>query len=299
ASDQDWSKLDLKDMLEKKGRGYAGYHRLDIAAVTDDLAQFVSRVTNIDDESDYFLAIRSLIRAWRDQEYVEYRSKPDDKTMNEFLWGFNLAYPLRRINFLRAKIDQLHDLDEQAQKVLAMRSPGFWPEGAALSEEEKAEFRQELLAIKTTINDVYDMLRRQVRRLRSSSDKTNPMAEAIKNLAIRPQHLDYILDRSDLTDEMQTLAGLYGETSRGVRDPDEFEDECVKRARFLMAQKPEIASGINGLGDKLSAEIKAIRATADERCRTVLERPVALADRHEGGAKPPSAASMQARTSVE
>lgn len=299
ASDEAWSRLDLKDMLANKGLGYTGYHRLDIAAVTDDLAQFVARVTSIDDQSDYFLAIRSLIRAWREQTYVEYRTKPNDKTMNEFLWSFNLSYPLRRINFLRAKIDQLHDLDEQSQKVLALRSPGFWPEGTSLSDAQKAEFRKELLVIKTTINDVYDMLRRQVRRLRSSSDKTNPIAEAIKGLAIRPQHLDYILDRTDLTDEMQTLAQLYRETSATDRDPDEFEDECVKRAEFLMTQKREIATGIDELGEKLSAEIKNIRLEADQRCREVLGHEGASANKHENRTKHHPTATTHARTCVE
>jgi patatin-related protein len=65
-TDGDWSMLYLDDMIKRKGRGYAAYHRLEIASVTDDLARIVTRGAGLDDDSDYFAVNRSLTRAWRD-----------------------------------------------------------------------------------------------------------------------------------------------------------------------------------------------------------------------------------------
>src|SRR5262249_30085303 len=71
-TDEDWANLDLAAMTKRKGRGYAGYHRLEIASVTDGLAELVTRVARFDEESDYFLAVRYLVRAWRDRNYGQY-----------------------------------------------------------------------------------------------------------------------------------------------------------------------------------------------------------------------------------
>src|SRR5262249_986876 len=120
-SDDDWSNLYLDDMIKRKGRGYAAYHRLEIAAVTDDLARVVTRGAGLSDESDYFAINRSLTRGWRGLRYVDHREDAATEAgtpaimsrhpVNQFLTEFNLAYPIRRISFLRNRIEYLLCLD--------------------------------------------------------------------------------------------------------------------------------------------------------------------------------------------
>ena len=149
--DDQWSKLYLDDLIKLKGRGYAAYHRLEIAAVTDDLARAVTRGAGLSEESDYFAVIRSLARAWRGLRYVDHR---DDVTteigapavprypINQFLTEFNLAYPIRRIAFLRNRIEFLLCLNEKKLKATYK-----WAEGFELTPDRVREFRSELRRI--------------------------------------------------------------------------------------------------------------------------------------------------------
>src|SRR6185369_472065 len=106
-TDDEWSQMALADVVAKKGIGYVAYHRLDISSVSDDLAKLVTRVAGFDEESDHFMIIRSLIGEWRAKTYIEHGTgKP---SLNQFLFEYNLAYPMRRINFLRTKISELAD----------------------------------------------------------------------------------------------------------------------------------------------------------------------------------------------
>ena len=166
--DDEWSKLDLSDMVKRKGQSYVAYHRLEIAETTDLLAKLLARIGGLNDESDYFLIVRGLVRAWRDSFYVEYREDdPAKPTLNSFLVSFGLSYPIRRINFLRAKVDKLYSLDDDAHKILASHFKGFWDEGAELSDEQRRSFRAALLRIKPKLNEIYISLRRAGRLLRS------------------------------------------------------------------------------------------------------------------------------------
>ena len=103
--DEEWSKWDMAKVVEQKGIGYIAYHRLDISSVSDDLARLVTRVAGFDEESDHFTVIRSLVGEWRSKSY----EGKDQPTLNQFLFEFNLSYPMRRINFLRTKISELAD----------------------------------------------------------------------------------------------------------------------------------------------------------------------------------------------
>src|SRR6185503_11568768 len=79
---------------------------------------------------------------WRDRTYV--RGK---KTfLNQFLFEFNLAYPMRRINFLRTKISDLASSHEYRDDALA---------------------QAKLLEIKKELNKAYKDLRKTARLLRS------------------------------------------------------------------------------------------------------------------------------------
>ena len=143
-TDDEWSQLDLADVVEKKGISYVAYHRLDISSVSDELARLVTRVAGFDEESDHFMIIRSLVGGWRAKSYREHgEGKP---SLNQFLFEFNLNYPMRRINFLRTKISELAENDEY---------------------RDKPEAKANLLAIKRELNQAYKDLRNTARQLRS------------------------------------------------------------------------------------------------------------------------------------
>lgn len=83
----------LGEEVYARGPGYAGYHRLKIRAVTDELA----RVACLP---------RQVVEEWRAKNYRE-----DDPAHSEstFLLHFDLGYRRRRLKFLIARLDQAQD----------------------------------------------------------------------------------------------------------------------------------------------------------------------------------------------
>jgi patatin-related protein len=179
-SDEKWSKLDLADMIKKKGAHYSAYQRLDVSSLTDYLANALCKAIGFREQSAFFQVFRELIRAWRDKKYKEYREDgyPDVPTRNEFLYNFNLPYHLRREAFVQQKIDAffagIPSLNKSAQSVLdryngrrrffqASHSKPYEPPERVLSSEEVLENIHEihdaLLKIKKTFHEVYNSLR--------------------------------------------------------------------------------------------------------------------------------------------
>jgi patatin-related protein len=105
------------ELTDYFGVGYGGYQRLRVAATTDDLADIVARVARFEADSDEFLAIREIIRDWRDRRF-----SPDGggerETYNAFLFRFDLPWRLRRLDFVLTRIDRLHCLDDGARVTL-------------------------------------------------------------------------------------------------------------------------------------------------------------------------------------
>ena len=271
-SDEDWGKLDLAEVIGAKGPGYVAYQRLEIASVTDDLAKLVTRVAGFDDESDYFLIIRSLVRAWRRRNYVEYgKGQP---SLNLFLFEFNLAYPMRRINFLRTKITELSDSETY---------------------RGNPDAQDELLEIKSKLNKEYKNLRHTVRLLRSRqvpaepgspspSSPPSPAFEAIKNLKIEivaetlkqlPEAARLKLEeavRLKQKDPAESVLEYFlGNRLNGARSSgDHIEDECNNRAETFLDNNPAIAALFKPIEEALKGFIGPARETADQNCRFAL-----------------------------
>jgi patatin-related protein len=275
--DDEWSRLDLADMVKRKGQSYVAYHRLEIAETTDLLAQLLARIGGLNDESDYFLIVRGLVRAWRDSFYVEYRGDdPAKPTMNSFLVSFGLSYPIRRINFLRAKVDKLYSLDDEAHKIVAGHFKGFWDEEASLSPEQRRLFRAALLRIKPNLNEIYISLRRAGRLLRSRpsteqlagsanepAKQENPVRDKIVVLfqAIRAAAASDVAAKAAATNEPRKdsptplfdyFLGGDGESatqlSRNQRQrlsESRLEEECTVRAKALIRDHPELRGMID------------------------------------------------------
>jgi patatin-related protein len=270
-TDDEWSKLDLAEVVRKKGIGYVAYHRLDISSVSDDLAKLVTRVAGFDEESDHFMIIRSLVGEWRAQTYLEHGAgKP---SLNQFLFEFNLAYPMRRINFLRTKISELAD-----------------------RYRDKPEAQARLLAIKKELNQAYKDLRSTARQLRSRQQPAkegtasaefvpSPAYEAIQalkqKLAVETSNRLHEGVRSKTKDPViEYFLGVHSNGGAGGN----IKDQCDARARDLLKDNVLLAL-FNPIADALKAQIGPAKKKADEMCRNALD----LKDKvSEDQSKPPT-----------
>jgi hypothetical protein len=84
--------------------------------VTDQFATIFSRELRIDEDSILFVALRSLIRAWRERCYdIDPRQATptpatDGSALSNFLTRFDLPYRIRRLRFVLRKLDTLYGL---------------------------------------------------------------------------------------------------------------------------------------------------------------------------------------------
>ena len=136
----DFGTLDLEAMIGLYGVAYGGYHRLKVAALTDELAGLLTRISQYDDRSDEFYAIRYLVRAWRGMHFADYKSRVAGhttytgsapvqvETENEFLARYDLPYRLRRLEFVLSKIDQLSCIDHTTEELFNQRKAGDMPQ---------------------------------------------------------------------------------------------------------------------------------------------------------------------------
>ena len=109
---QDWSSLDLGEMIDYYGLAFLPYHRLRISAVTDDIAEHLAVRWEVDRGSDRFYALKAMARVWRETRYYEDKEKPcgRDASVNKFLDDYDLKYRIRRTGFLLRKVHQLRTL---------------------------------------------------------------------------------------------------------------------------------------------------------------------------------------------
>jgi len=265
-------------MVEKFGVYYLPYRRLRIAAVTDALAYLVSRILDIEEDSAGFFAVRVLIRAWREQMYPDYhRDKPEPNgdtpaparektpeelleeeeskyTANQLLLHYDFAYWLRRLNFIRRKVDVLYKLrkfqptertnsddpavlSEEEKAINQLKKIGNNEfDYLALSDEQKTVLHQRLVYIRTELRDGYKALRiagRQIQARYKPEDR-DTIAAKIKAIPIGAEQIRWVL-------------GLPLKASDSEPDFSKLnEEESLVRARELFKQpefqKPFIAA---------------------------------------------------------
>ncbi|HEX6647983.1 MAG TPA: DUF3376 domain-containing protein, partial [Pyrinomonadaceae bacterium] len=284
--DQNAGDLDLADMIKRKGRAYAGYHRLRISSVTDNVAKLIARVAGFDEESDYFIIVRSMVRAWRVKTYVEHRMTPEQEEMptaNRFLYEFDLSYPIRRINYLRNKADALYRQDRNAKPLISIlaRNYGLDPEKEPFTPAQEAAFQNELLSFKRTLNDLFVLLRRAGRSLRSRHGATeksaaeplavSPVKKEVQELmrqieeTVKKVHpdpdmpsvvLDYFLGKRDPA--VQAASG------RDYRSGSP-EEECVHRAEEFLEQHPELLTQFALTAEELKQNIIKAKSDAEQQ----------------------------------
>ena len=293
-SDEDVAGLDLADMIKRKGRAYAAYHRLRISAVTDQLAKLVTRVAGFDEESDYFIIIRSMVRAWRVNTYVEHRKGPEDEakhTANRFLYEFDLSYPIRRVNYLRNKADALHRQERNAKTIINIEARAFQldPEKEPFTEAQEEAFQDELLRFKKTLNELFVKLRQAGRSLRSrhaskEPDKTpqdTTSSEGVAKVSPVKDEVKVLMDQ--ITDTVRKVApdpdspSLILDYFLGKREDTSAlgsnqsyrkgspEEECVVRAQLFLKQHPELLEQFASTANALKANILKVKEDVEKQ----------------------------------
>ena len=256
----EWVTLDLAEMTKRYGIYYIPYRRLRISSTTDELARLVARCKNLDENSAQFRAVRYLIGAWRDVTYPDYKSEgpaisETQKTSNYFLQNFDFKYWLRRLTFVRNKVDDLYRLarcppktesgdgvdvsklsvDEKAV-IEGLRRSREHLDYATVSHEEKDQIHEFLAFIKCELNELYKQIRSGGRRIQSKLDKNSSADE--KEFVEQIGKIK--LDRGTIED----LLGL-PRTEMAASD-DEWntitqfrfsrldDNECLRRARIKL-----------------------------------------------------------------
>lgn len=287
-----WAYLDLADMVKANSRYFLPYRRLRISAVTDEIARLVARLANFDEKSDQFLAIRSLVRLWREENFVDYREK-EKETVNRFLWSYDYGYRQRRLSFTRTKVDQLSKFDDELAEELRKFSVGLshfknqqldperydevvkkFPQlqlqmygERLLPFQKKPELLQPILIfIKSELNEIFKNLRTSGRWLRSretqkSKEKMPRTERGLKAIEAAANPLIGLVGSigitpQDLTDILGTTQKNPG-SNRNQRtmtvESELNEDDHVDRARALLARD-----------DDKSRIRTNLKATADE-----------------------------------
>jgi patatin-related protein len=106
----EYQRRTLADEIRDRGPGYAGYHRLKVRAVTDDLAAMLGQPARVVD-------------SWRRANYSE---QDPDRSESRFLLEFDLGYRERRIRFLLRKLtdpDMKQRLNQIAATLKGLRRP--------------------------------------------------------------------------------------------------------------------------------------------------------------------------------
>ncbi|MDP1991490.1 MAG: patatin-like protein [Syntrophales bacterium] len=162
ASVKQWMDSDLDKMIADQGIAYGGYLRLRIAQLTDDMANMIAAQAGFDVESDDFLAMRYLVRAWRDLHYDYYEpDKASKDNFNQFLKDYDLSFYIRRLNYTIANIDAVFkeiDLDggkKEAKRRTELSDRLYKVIAPVLAERE---FREHLKKIRKELSQRREIL---------------------------------------------------------------------------------------------------------------------------------------------
>lgn len=188
---EQWAAMKLQEMIKRRGIAYGGHHRLKIDAVTDELATIVVNAASLDKKSDHFVAVRDYVRAWRNLKFDDGQTGTGKLTQNQFLIDYDLSYRLRRLNFLRARLDELSSADftadgEARRKLLEdleRAAINVAPPDADGWKSFQKNFRGVLRATQRRLNGVYENLlavQRRFRLIGAANPVNEPVADIIR-----------------------------------------------------------------------------------------------------------------------
>jgi len=121
----EYQRRTLADEIRDRGPGYAGYHRLKVRAVTDDLAAMLGQPS-------------SIVDAWRREHYSE---QDPERSESAFLLEYDLGYRERRMQYLLRKLTDQRikkELNRIAATLKGLRRPDV--KAAAIADRFRAVF---------------------------------------------------------------------------------------------------------------------------------------------------------------
>lgn len=172
----------MRAWVKSRGTAWGGYQRLRVAEVTDDLTLLVARAAGFDEESDEFLAVRYLVRHWRDSNYDPHMDG-GKRSQVEFLIDFDLMWTVRRIRFALKKLDGLACLDDDAKRiaVAALRQENF--KGFPVEDGDIRDFRKAMRQLRGELNEALVRLRGERQKLWARGN-ASPFRSSIDSLKI-------------------------------------------------------------------------------------------------------------------
>ena len=309
-----WNQQNLTATMKEKGRSFLSYRKLRISAVTDEIARLIARLLNIDSNSDLLVALRCLVRAWREANYED--NPPDQPgakaSLNQFLTDFDLGHRLRRLNFLREKIDSLYDYgwatqndlkafreryEQDIAPILAAADiteaqlQDFREENAdigwllgllysskllsELQDAQREELRDVLLLMKCEVNEEYKELQNKTRNLRQRRAQLGAFADKV-NPIIKPiEEIGITVDMLKAIIDPKNLSALLepGQVATSSGSPN--EDDCLLVAKKFLrdhAGDTELANNINTAVMALKTAVTKAVVSSRERLGTILYR---------------------------
>ena len=118
ACGEQYRRRTLADEIHDRGPGYAGYHRLKIHAVTEELAAMLG-------------ATPAAMDAWRKSRYSE---QDPENSEALFLLEFDLGYRQRRLRFFLRKVRDRRTRGELARILATLKAPGGQSSPAAIAD---------------------------------------------------------------------------------------------------------------------------------------------------------------------
>ena len=259
------------------------YYRMRSSELTDLIARMVARLRSIDEDSAYFLALRSLIRAWREKVFATEPTagmSGEQQAVNgltEFLAGFDLPYRLRRLRFLARKLDGLYDLK------LNQENPAFTNALATLrfgldEANPVAAMPEGLKRVRLLVGQQYRTLKElldDLLQVPEPEDRDTPRPEVgepsnygrgyVGKALPDRQRVLRLLERvlqikgaNPAADEQGRQ--LYGTepTVRNSSEPGDQEILCDLRASDLLGSDAALLGNLEQLGDDLRGSLKGV-----------------------------------------
>jgi patatin-related protein len=284
-----WKDLDLAQLIKDFGIYYLPYRRLRISDATDQMTELVAHIANFDADSDQFTALRCLISTWRDRTYADYHAEDGKPTVNQFLEEYDFGYRLRRLSYVRGKIDQLHRLASPPaqgaapgteQQSLTEKLRG---DGIDLGDEAaRRGFRTLLRLFKCELNESFKELRaggRAVRKRAGPAAVAGPdagasgetFAQKIGSLGIKDAHLRFLLgvdwERAQDPDAAQSFDTLSAS----------FDEACRARAERLFDEPgsfglpADLWQRLAAAAAALRQQLGAVLGPTSEHCARLLD----------------------------
>jgi patatin-related protein len=243
--------------MRSKGTAWGSYQRLRVAEVTDDLTLLVARAAGFSEESDEFLAIRYLVRHWRDSNYDSHMND-GKRSQVEFLVEFDLMWVIRRIQFVLKKLTDLAGPKPEAQRIARVsrnqQESEVWP----VEDNDVREFRQAIRDLRRELNSALVNLRGERRKLWARDD-TNPFRSLISSLEISSEDLLELLREPTDKDRRGKAEAML---NTPLKSPP--ENAPAMRTR---------SDAVEALTENVRLKLKKVIDTARHRCSEALRPP--------------------------